>query len=372
MSSSQKRLAIFLPTLVEGGAERVLLNLAVGFVERGYPVDFILAQCEGPYMAQFPAGVRLVELNPRHVKAGRSVIGLPALVRYLRRERPAALISGLYANLIAIWAKQLAGVPFRLVISEHNTFSVRNKMLPKPLQPLMVELFRRSYPKADEIVVVSEGAADDLARTARIPRERIRVILNPIITPELEVKAKAGLDHPWFQPGQPPVILSVGRLTAQKDFPVLINAFARVRQNQPARLVILGEGEDRAALTALVRQLGIVEDVLFPGFVANPYPYMARASVFVLSSRWEGLPTVLVEAMYCGVPLIATDCPSGPREILRGGQYGRLVPMGDVECIAREIQAVLAGNAIHPPAEAWKPYEMDTVVSQYLSAIGSG
>jgi glycosyltransferase involved in cell wall biosynthesis len=372
MSGSQKRLAIYLPTLVGGGAERALLNLAVGFVQRGYPVDFVLAQCEGSFMGQFPESVRLVELNARHVRAGRSIISIPALVRYIQKERPAALFTGLHANVIAIWARRMAGVPLHVVISEQNTLSLQNHMLPFGYRRLMLELIHQNYPSADVIAAVSEGVADDLSRFARLPRNRIQVIHNPIITPELKVKVKEELDHPWFKPGEPPVILSVGRLNPQKDFPLLIKAFARVRQSLPARLLILGEGPERAALVSLVKQLGLEEHVSLPGFVANPYPYMAHASVYVLSSRWEGLPTVLAEALYCGAPLVATDCPSGPREILRDGLYGKLVPVGDIDGLVQAIQTTLEGNVIHPPLESWEPYELDTIVSQYLSAIGNG
>ncbi len=371
-ASSQKRLAIYLPTLVGGGAERVLLNLAVGFARQGYPVDFVLAQTEGPFMDQFPDCVRRFVLNPVQLKAGRSIFSIPALVHYIRSERPVSLLTALHANIIAVWAKKLAGVPLRLVISEHNTFSLQNQMLPVGIRQLVIDLVRKNYPLADGIIVVSEGAADDLSRVARIPRDRIRVILNPVITPELSIKAREGLDHPWFQPGAPPVILSAGRLTSQKDFPLLIKAFALVRQSLPARLVILGEGPERAALVSLIKQLGVEEDVHLPGFVSNPYPYIARASVFALSSQWEGLPTVLVEALYCGAPAVATDCPSGPREILRNGLYGKLVPVGNVGRMAEAICATLHGDGIHPPIESWKPYELDTVVSQYLNAMGMG
>jgi glycosyltransferase involved in cell wall biosynthesis len=372
LSNSQKRLAIYLPTLVGGGAERALLNLAVGFARQGYPIDFVLAQCEGAFMSQFPDSVRLVELNRVHLKAGRSVASLPLLVRYIRKERPRALITGLHANVIAIWAKQLAHVPLRLVISEQNTFSIHNQMLPIGYRQLMLALIRQYYPLADVVSGVSEGVADDLSCSARIPRDRVRVIHNPIITPELAVKVRENLDHPWFQPGEPPVILSVGRLDPQKDYPLLIKAFAQVHQFLPARLLILGEGPERAALEALVMQLGLEKEVSFPGFVPNPYPFMAHASLFVLSSRWEGLPTVLAEALYCDVPIVSTDCPSGPNEILQGGKYGDLVPVGDVECMADAIVAALKRNRVPAPDESWKPFELDTIVNQYLNAIENG
>jgi glycosyltransferase involved in cell wall biosynthesis len=369
MDISQNRLAIYLPTLVGGGAERVFLNLAKGFVDHGYSVDFILAQREGTFMRQVPDCVRLIVLNPFRLKAGRSIFSLPALARYIRRERPLAMLTALHANIIAVWAKIMAGVPLQLVINEQNTFTQQNQMLPPGAQQIMLELVRKNYPLADQIIVVSEGAADDLARAARIPRERIRVIPNPIIIPELAELAGEYFHHPWFTPDEPPVILSVGRLDRQKDFSLLIKAFACVRKITPARLIILGEGPERVELAALVKQLGLEEDVSMPGFTQNPYPFMANASVFVLSSRWEGLPTVLVEALFCGAPIVATDCPSGPIEILKNGKYGRLVPVGDVDRLADAILLSITGNPIVPPQESWTPYKLDMVVRKYLQVM---
>lgn len=211
--------------------------------------------------------------------------------------------------------------------------------------------------------------ADDLSRTFGIPAERIQVIYNPIVTPELRTKAQAPLEHPWFGAGEPPVILAAGPLTAQKDFLTLVRAFALVRQRRAARLLILGEGEEWRALEALAERLGLEKDVSLPGFVANPYPYMTRASLFVLSSRWEGLPGVLIEALYCGLPLISTDCPSGPREILADGRYGQLVPVGDAMALARAIERSLNDQKPGRSPESWRPFELDPVVNQYLDIL---
>jgi len=363
------RFAIFIPDLCGSGAERVLLNLATGLAEQGYAVDLVLAQAEGSYVNQVPESVRLLELKPRHIRIFRTLASLPALVRYLKREQPDALLSALHANIIAVWARRLAGSPQRVVVSEHNTFSKRNQSASKWYRWLMPRLVRRFYPWANGIVAVSEGVAEDLAQTMGIPRSHIQVIYNPIVTPDLQAKAKAPLEHPWFRSGEPPVILAAGRLTAQKDYSMLIRAFARVRQVRPARLMILGEGEDRPILEELARQLGVEQDVSLPGFVMNPYPYMAHAALFVLSSRWEGLPTVLVEALYCGAPLIATDCPSGPREILRDGQYGQLVPVGDDIFLARAIETTLDSSTPHFSRESWHLFELESVVHQYVSTL---
>ena len=364
MNIPKERLAILLPGLYDGGAERILLNLAEGIAARGFPVDLVLARAEGPYMAEIPASVRVIDL-----KAPRVLMCLPALIRYLRTERPTALLSALYVNIIALWAKRITGLPQRLVLSEHNTLtsvSSGEKDLRWKLYP---ELARWFYPWADGIVAVSKGVASDLELAARLSPGRIQVIYNPIVTPDLQKKSQTILEHPWFGKGESPVVLGVGRLTAQKAFSVLIEAFAQVRKSQPVRLLILGEGEERPMLEAQIRKLGLEQDVDLPGFVANPYPYMAHAALFVLSSRWEGLPTVLVEAMSLRIPVIATDCPSGPREILGDSQYGQLVPVDDPIALAQAIKSLLANHVVCPLAESWKPFELDFVTDQYMNIL---
>jgi glycosyltransferase involved in cell wall biosynthesis len=371
-NSLAKRLAIFLPGLYGGGAERVILNLASGFAGKGHNVDLVVAQAEGPYLREVPAAVRVVALNHRRLQVRRTLASLPALVRYLRRERPDAMISGLHANIIALWARRITGIPERVIISEHSTFSHQNRLLPAWYGRVMCRLVCWFYPWADGIVAVSKGVANDLEQTARIPRDLIRVIYNPIVTPELRKKANDPLEHPWFKSGEPPVILGVGRLELAKDFATLIQAFARVRETFSARLLILGEGNERLALEALVRRLSLEQDVSLPGFVPNPYPFIAKASLFVLSSRWEGLPTVLVEALYCGTPVVSTDCPSGPREILRDGQYGKLVPVGNVAALAQSIEAILDDEGDRPPRESVQPFEIETVVQKYIRILLEG
>ena len=367
-----KHVALSVPSLAGGGAERVMLNLAGAFFARGHRVDLIVCRAKGELRDQVPDGVTLVELRRASSKiwsrlrvlaadpaglasllrpvllpigATSSIRYLPDLVRYLRQERPQVLLSAMTdLNLVALWARRLARVPTELVISEHITLSQslqsvtnRKKWRYRFLPPLVA----RTYPWADAIIAVSAGMADDLSTVAEIPRERILTIYNPVVTPDLEEKSRAMCDHPWFAPGSPPVLLAVGRLTAQKDFPTLLRAFVRVQRVRPVRLLLLGEGEDRTKLEALVRELGVAADVALPGFVLNPFPYMARAAVLVLSSLYEGLPTVVIEALACGCPVVSTDCPSGPAEILEGGRYGALVPVGDDAALAEAITATL-------------------------------
>jgi glycosyltransferase involved in cell wall biosynthesis len=364
MNASKERLAIFLPGLYDGGAERTLLNLAEGIALKGFPVDLVLARAEGPYMAEIPDSLRVIDL-----KAPRVLTCLPALMRYLREEHPAALLSTLYANIIAVWARWLVGIPQRVVLNEQNTLtSVSNgeNDLRWKVYPRLAKWF---YPWADSVTAVSKGVADDLMKAANLSTDQVKVIFNPIVTPQLRQKSEAVLEHPWFRPGEPPVILGVGRLTGQKAFNVLVEAFARARKLQQARLIILGEGDERSCLESQIRNLGLEQDVDLPGFVSNPYPYMAHASLFVLSSRWEGLPTVLVEAMSLGTPVISTDCPSGPREILRNGQYGQLVPVDDPNALAMAIQNFLANRTLNPCEESWKPFELDFITDQYLDLL---
>lgn len=366
MVNSQKRIAIFMPSLFGAGGQRSMLNLAHGMADCGYAVDLVLAQAEGPFLAEVRRSVRVVDL-----KASRALTSLPALVRYLQREQPEAMLSVFgYVNIIALWARRLAGVRTRLFVNEQNTVSVEAGNSSRWRGRLTPRLIKHFYPWANGIVVVSEGVRDDLAQLTNIARERITVIYNPsVVRAEVHEKAQAPLDHPWFKPDQPPVLLAVGRLQVQKDYPTLIHAFAQVRQTRPVRLLILGEGKERPLLEALIKELGLEQDVSLPGFVMNPYAYMARSALFVLSSRWEGLPTVLIEALCCNTSVVSTDCPSGPREILRGGQYGQLVPVGAIDELARAIEMTLASKRSSPPSESWLPYELESVVNQYTNLL---
>lgn len=226
------------------------------------------------------------------------------------------------------------------------------------------------YPWADKIVAVSDGVAADLARFARLPRSLITTIYNPFDIGGMRIKAEEEPELPWVLPEALPVLLGVGRLTEQKDFTSLIQAFALVRQQRQVRLLILGEGELRNALAAQAKSLGLTpEDFAMPGFVSNPFSYLRRAEVFVLSSRWEGLPGVLIQAMACGAPVVATDCPSGPAEILEDGKWGRLVPVGDVSALANAI-AVTLDEEQHPEvAQRAADFSVDRAVDAYLRVM---
>lgn len=358
-----QRVAIFLPSLEGGGAERAMLNLAIGMARRGIAVDLVLASATGGYLNEVPSTVRLVDLN-----ASRLVWSLPALVSYLRTVRPESLIAALsHANVVAAAAHLIARSRATLLVSERvdlaqyqaNTTSLREKILPA--------LMRLFYRRADRIVAVSGGVADSVAAVLRVPREAVSVVYNPVVTAELIARSKEPVTHPWFVAGAPPVILAVGRLSAQKDFATLIGAFAALRRDRAARLLILGEGGERAALENLARELGVGADVQMPGFEQNPFRYMRAASVLVLSSRYEGLPNVLIQAMACGTPIVSTDCPSGPSEILDNGAWGQLVPAGDAPAMAYAMARALDDPSPPDVAARAALFGLDQCVDRYLA-----
>jgi glycosyltransferase involved in cell wall biosynthesis len=365
MTSSPSRLAFFLPSLAGGGAERVMLNLAIGFAERGFGADLVLATAEGPYLGGVPSSVRVVDLKVPNV-----LRALRPLMAYLRRERPMALLAALnHANVVAITAARAAGARTRTVISIHNNIGEEMEVQTGMRDRAIKWLLGRLHGLADAVVAVSQGVADDLTLRTGIPRERVHVIYNPVIMPGLQEAASQPPPHPWFEDASWPIVLGVGRLTQQKNFPALIDAFALVRQEQAARLVILGEGPERAIIQEHVRRHQIEDTVALPGFVDNPYACMARAAVLALSSEWEGLPTVLIESLAVGTPVVSTDCPSGPREILRNGSLGTLVPRGDVAALATAITRTLRAGRVPPSSNGLRPFTRDVVLDQYQRVL---
>jgi glycosyltransferase involved in cell wall biosynthesis len=367
MTNSSVDIAIFMRCLYEGGAERAMINLARNYIERGFNVDLVLVRAEGGYMKQLPPEIRLIDL-----KAENKLSILPKLIRYLRQENPTTLLTTLhYPCEIAILAKRLSGVSTRVIVCEQNTLSQEAKKIAQTsvkLTPLAAKLF---YPLADGIIAVSEGVAEDLAKITKIPCKRIEVIYNPVVTLEVFDRAKETVEHPWFQSQEIPLILGVGRFYPQKDFPTLIRAFDLIRQVKRARLVLLGgEGPDRHKIEQLINELNLEADVAILGFKPNPYAYMAKATVFVLSSAWEGFGNVLVEAMATGTPVVSTDCPSGPSEILDRGKYGWLTPVGDSKAMAETILKVLSGE-IKKVDPAWLDrFTLKACADKYLKVLG--
>ena len=379
MTQSRRHLALFLSGLAGGGAQRRMVTLANAFAARGHDVDLVPASSEGAFGANLSDPVRLVGLDPWWIrlpglaalKGPRVLASTPALAAYLRRERPDALLSSSNpANAAALLARRLAGTATPVVVSVNVPVSLATAEGAGRKRTWMGALVRRLYPSADGLVAISEGVADDLASWAGLPRERVETIHNPVEAEAIRARARAPLDHPWFAGDAAPVLLGVGKLKRQKDFATLLRAFARVRKERAARLLLLGEGEQRPQLLALARELGLEADVQLPGFVENAAAYMARASVFVLSSAWEGFSNALVEALACGCPVVSTDCPSGPAEILRQGALGPLVPVGDDAAMADAILGVLEAPPDPEPLRLRADdFSVDRATERYLEVL---
>jgi glycosyltransferase involved in cell wall biosynthesis len=371
-SAHQVQVAVSLPTLAAGGAETVMLRIAGGIAARAIATDLVLARAEGQLRDRVPAGVRAIDLGARRPLVIGKTIGL---ARYLARVRPGVLVSALDVVNAAAVARALSRAPTRLILSIHTNLT--EQFADKPdlgIARVRRTLVRALYDRADAIVAVSQGVADDAARIAGLDPQRVTVIPNPIVTPELALRAQEPVSHRFFDDSTP-VVLGVGRLVRQKDFATLLRAFHAVRKRHDARLVILGPADPResrtaADLRALASELGVDDDVDFPGWVPNPAAYMARADVLALSSIYEGFGNVIAEALAVGTPVVATDCPSGPAEILDHGRYGRLVPVGDHEALGAAILGTLAARREPAALRARAArYRTEQIVDEYLAVL---
>lgn len=360
------RVSVFLPSLAGGGAERAIATVAGGLAARGVEVCLVLGQASGPYLGDVDPRVRIVDLQRASLPAA-----LPALTRHLRDERPDALLAAMsHANVVAALAHRLARSKARLVLSERVHVSSLFVGYPGWRMRLTRALMRLTYPWADRVVTVSEGVAQDLLQHVPLEPARVLAVPNPVVDDTLHARAASAPAHPWLASRDAPVLLGVGRLNAQKDFATLMAAFAQLRRTRPLRLLILGEGEEREALLEQARSLDVADDVALPGFDTNPFAAMRACSVFVLSSRYEGLPGVLIQAMACGARVVSTDCPSGPDEVLEGGRWGRLVPVGDSAALADAIACTLDDPAPPDARVRAADYAAPLAVQRYAEVLG--
>ena len=364
-------LTIFLADLGGGGAERMMVTIANGLAARGAAVRMLLARAVGPYLSEVADDVEVTDLAAKGVTSA-----IPGLVAHLRTTRPDVLLTTLsHTSAAALAARALAGTGTPVVVREANTPTAVSRSWSSPKDRLARLVIHKAYRQADGVIAVSDGVASALREVVGVEQGKIATLYNPVVSPELDELAALDPDHRWFDEGRPPVILGVGSLSQRKDFHTLIRAFDLVARQTDARLVILGEGPQRESLEELVVSLGLTDRVEMPGFKQNPFMYMARAKVYVLSSHLEGLPGSLVQALACGCPSVATDCPSGPFEILQGGAIGPLVDVGDHEAMAAAVLSQLQ----HPPPKerlvgAVVKYHADTVLDSmqaYLAAISS-
>lgn len=361
---TQGPLALYVPWLTVGGVQRVTTTIANGLASRGHEVDLVLSFREGDLLDQVSDDVRIVDLGTRRVPGIGIGASIPALARYLSRREPSMVFSQMtYANVVCLLARRVSGVDTEVYATEHNTFGMKDDRK----EQLTNRAAGRLYPRADRVLAVSEGVADSVAAGTPLDRSAIRVMHNPVDVAEIRERARQPVDHRWVDSDDHEVVLSVGRLAGAKDLETWLRAFARVADRRPeVRGVVAGRGPERDSLRSLASRLGVGDRVSFPGYVDNPYGFMARASTFLLSSRHEGLPTTLIEALACGCPVVSTDCPSGPREILDGGTYGRLVDVGDERGLAGAVEETLQSppdrDALRRRAD---DFATETVIDEY-------
>lgn len=363
---ASKTIAIIIADLRGGGAERVAVNLANGFVAHGYQVDLVALSAAGQLLSELHPKVRVVNLGVARLRRV-----LAPLVRYLRSARPAAVLGFMWPlTSLLVVARAISLVKLRLVLSEHCTWS-QSELLPRPLMRWRIALsMRLTFPRADAIVCVSRGAADDLAQFASLERSKISVIYNPVVRPRGVTTVATPSEPKDWCVGDHYRIVAVGSLKEIKDHSTLLKAFAALRQSLDVKLLVLGEGHCRPALQAQIEELGIQDSVFMPGFFPDPTPYFAHADLHVLSSTSEGLGNVIIEALAMGTPVVSTDCPHGPREILLDGKYGNLVPVSDASSLCQAMAQSLVTTHDHAAlVRRAEQFTVDAAVDQYLQIL---
>lgn len=363
---NEKKFAFFLPNLVGGGAERVTLNLVKYLAKHyGYDLDLVLVSATDEFMDQVPDNVNVVDLN-----SSRMITAIPGLVRYLKREKPHAILSAMdYVNVFPLICKRIARVDTRTIGCLHINLSAQ---IANPVVwrgRFVLPFVKWTHPWADVIVATSKGCGDDFMEVTGVGENNMEMIYNPTITEEILPLSKEVVDHRWFNDPTVPVIVSVGRMVQQKNFELLLDSFAELRKTREAKLLILGDGPRREKLENQAVELGIANDVDMPGFVKNPYAYMAKCKMLVMSSRFEALPAVLIEALHIGIQVVSTDCPNGPNEILENGKYGSLVPMEDIEALAAAMVKCIDNKTYVPDETACTRFMDEHVAEEYLQVL---
>jgi glycosyltransferase involved in cell wall biosynthesis len=360
------RVAFFLTSPNGGGAERAMISVANHLVADGWQVDVVFGRPAGPYRGNVDPRANIVDLN---------VDRLRSMVRpmhgYMRRHKPDVVLSALTpCDLVMLFGRMLLGWKARLIISIQNHPVEVGRQGERRLDRLWPFFIRHFYGRADCVLGISSGVADAAAKLLGVDTSKVPVIPNPVIAPGFKQMLQEEPEHPWFHDGGAPVVLAAGRLTKQKDYPTLFRAFQLLRQRRLARLLVIGDGEERKDLEKLAQDLGISEHLAMPGFIRNPYCWMKRAHLFVLSSRWEGFANVVAEALACGVPVVSTDCPSGPGEILNGGVFGRLVQVGDANALAQAMDESI-GVPVQPDKHVARgmEYSVSNIAPRYVEII---
>lgn len=353
-------IATFMQDLAGGGAERVAVLLMNGLADH-HRVSLILARREGPYLDDLDPRITVHDLGGR-----KTLSSIMPLRKWLIAERPDVILSHLTHVNVAVGLANQLGPNVPHVAVEHNQMGLNFQRMKQSSVRIAYRMARFIYPRAARIVSVSDGVGESVRAFTGMSGENFQTIHNPVVTPALLEQAASQPSHRWLADHHTPVIIGCGRLVEQKDFATLIKAFGLVRESRPARLVIMGDGDERGPLKALAEREGLSAYVDLPGFLRNPFSEMAAADMFVLSSRWEGLPTVLIEALATGANIVSTDCPSGPDEVLEHGRYGRLVPVGDqVALAAAMIDALDNPMRKEQSRQRAMDYSLERAVARY-------
>lgn len=371
-----RRIAVVLGALAPGSRERVIVDMAERLAEQGAEVDLLTPGAKTLVDPNRSLSISHVDISGIWTgwlpNIARLALSPPRIAAYLRSAQPDAVLSlSIPPNLATLSARRLAGTATPVVLRQSNVIRIDGSpVYGKIDRRFRDRLVKRLYPEADAIIAVSNGVADNLRSAVGIETERIHPIANGVLIEQIERLAAAPSPHPWLDDPSCPAVIAVGRLVGKKDYPTLLHAFARLRARRPARLIILGNGPKRRAIERLRTELALEDAVDLPGRTENPFAYLARASLYVLSSTFEGMPSALIEALACGCPAVATDCPSGPSEILDAGRYGRLAPVGEVGALAEAMEATLADPPPRAQQEAQaKRFSADRTIDGYLAVL---
>lgn len=334
------KIALVLPNLGVGGAERMMMNLALALSRMDVEVQLVLCSASGPLMEEVPENIKIFDLGKKRVLSS-----VPSLARYIRTERPLSALSTLTnLNIALMMASTVSGIRLRTVLREASPFTESTKDSASSWEKFFTAYAGIFYRRASAIVAVSSGVRDDLYR--RIGSREISVIYNPVVTEDLYRKSRAECGHPWIEDKSCPVILAVGRIDPAKDYCCLIRAFALLNKKRDARLIILGrfydQPEEMGRIRELIAEFDLGERVSMEGFQKNPFSFMARADILVSSSKWEGLPGVVIQALALGLVPVCTNCPGGTSEILNKPEYGVLVPPQDPEALCSGMEKALS------------------------------
>ncbi|MGE0109866.1 MAG: glycosyltransferase [Bdellovibrionales bacterium] len=368
------RIAFLLADFQSGGTEWFALRLARGFLLKDIKPIFFVLNPQGDLEPLVDEGIEIISLGSKGYSFSKALSALPALVRALQKSRPDVLLGGLtILNIVASLALIVARVPTRFIAIEHmrlGTSPVSNSLWAQIKRQLKIALVRLSYARADKIVAVSQSAKQDLIHCAKIAPNKINVIHNPIIPEDFAALRAKEPPHPWLRDKTTPVIVSIGRLLENKDFSSLLRAFEKITHATKARLIIFGEGDERPALEALIKELDLSSRATLGGQIDNVFSALNAADLFVLPSRSEAFGNVIVEALACGCPVVSTDS-GGPREILENGALGILVPPNDTKELA---SAMLCFITLSPSGKSQRlahgqSYDVESTVQAYLALL---